>query len=131
MMVAGAKLTSGQLLSLLVGLKEVNDLDVGRQLIQCDSSDAGRLEEMISIIDHLFDHFDCSRSPKFLKTQQGKSQEVREMQLRLLTAEKRAIARKGFGVAMAQLLESPTAYELVASECHPQLDKLKTLLTQD
>jgi len=124
-------LTRDQLLKMLVGLRKVNDIDlvdVDEVLrVSCRESDRKTVRSMAAAIDSIYGSFDYTKSPEFESKLQGKSNAVREMQLRLLNSEKRADALRRLADAITSVLHGDDAYQLVARNQHHHLDELRTL----
>ena len=69
-------LSRAEMLTMLVGLKEVNDLDLveGDSVlnVSCTESDKSTVRAMASLIDQIYDDFDYEVSPEFLDKTGGK-----------------------------------------------------------
>ena len=123
--------SKADLLRLLVGLRQVNDLDLIEDpsvlaLIDGDSlrSIARRLAV---VIDHIHTDFRYERSPEFLAKVEGKSDQVREMHVRILKSKSQDKMGQRLASSLVAILDSDEAYRLVAAENHHLLDELKEL----
>ncbi len=119
------------MLKMLVGLKEVNDLDLvqGDAVLaaSCPESDNVIVRAMAAIVEDIYDGFDYESSPEFLQKIDGKSEQVQTMHRKLLDNEKLKAAKKRLGECITKLLEMDDAYNLVAVAHHHRLDELKEL----
>ena len=128
-------LTKRHLTGALVGLKRTNAQDV---LMEpgfithefCDADDAPLVLRMSAIINELFDTFDYSKSPEFLRSLNGKTAEFRAMKLRLITPARRADMLKRFGDALVRVRESDAVFELLESTRHERIKELRALLSE-
>lgn len=127
--------TKQQLINGLIGLTETNDLQVldvpGFLSCEfCEAGDVPLVRRMAQIVKGLSDGFDYASSPEFIKSVEGKSETVRAMRLKLLTAAKKTELRKRFGDSLARILESPEIYDLVKPSEHERLKELQALLIE-
>ena len=126
-------MTRRERLGLLVGLKRLNDLDLieGNALFK-EAGFLPREREAVTrvsgIIHVLYDDFDYTKSPEFLRSTEGKSEGFRAMKVRLLTSEKRAEALRRFSEALEGILDSEEARDLVPASQLPKLDELKRVV---
>jgi len=124
-------LSPAEVLKMLVGLKEVNDLDVINDdavlAASCTESDKATVRSMAAIIEEVYDSFDYEASPEFLAKLEGKSEQVQTMHRKLLDQTKRRDAVRRLGEAITQLLSSNDAFNLVNIEQHHRLIALKEL----
>jgi len=124
-------LTKNEMLRMLIGLKEVNDLDLVASdavlAASCHEADNATVRMMASIVEEIYDGFDYELSPEFLSRVNGKSAQVQAMHRKLLDNEKLNEAKKRLAKAMARLLEVDEVYKLVAVTDHHRLDELKRL----
>lgn len=124
-------LTRTEILRMLVGLGEVNDLDLIRSdavlAESCLDSEKAIVRAMAGLIQGLFEDFDYAMSPEFLQMIDGKSPQVRAMHRKLIGKEKQIEARKRLGESITMLLEEDDAYGLVAETYRDRLDHLKEL----
>jgi hypothetical protein len=82
---------------------------------------------MAATLGAIYQSFDYAKSPAFSSKLEGKSEGAKAMQMRLLTAEKRADAAQLLGVALCALLTSNDTYQLIVPDFHHLLDKLRAL----
>lgn len=119
-----------EILKMIVGLKEVNDLDLLEDAVLntiCVASDKTTIQAMAAIIDLIYDEFDYESSPEFLQKIEGKSEQLQAMFRKLLDKEKLNEARKRLGRSITAILNSRDAYNLVAVPHHQRLRELKEL----
>jgi hypothetical protein len=116
---------------MIVGLKQVGDLDLieNESVLAdvCNADDRPRVLAMASLVERLFDKFDYESSPEFLSKLDGRSETLRAMQIKLLTAEKKKQLAERFGCSLTQILCSQDAYVLVPPDSHADLDELKAM----
>jgi hypothetical protein len=124
-------LDAEQVLKMLVGLKEVGDLEtVGSESVLasvCKADDRPKVLAMASIVERLLDEFDYETSPEFLCKIDGKSEQLQAMQRNLLTSERRKQLAERFGRSLTQILRSRDAYVLAPPVWHVELDELRTI----
>lgn len=127
-------LTKGQLAGILVSFNETRSLHLLEEPAvleeTCLPRDLSIVIQMSAIISRLLDTFDYSRSPEFLRSVEGKSPEFLAMKLRMITPIRRTEVRKRLGDALANVLKSNAAFELVDEPRHKLLEELRTLLFQ-
>lgn len=124
-------LDATDILKMLVGLKQVDDLDVvsSEAVLSsvCSLKNRTSVLKMASIVDQLLDVFDYELSPEFATKLNGKSAEVQAMHRKLLSPDRRKHVLERFGRALTELLDSREAYDLVPADNHGALDELRTL----
>ncbi len=124
-------LTRAEILKMLVGLKEVNDIDLLMDddilNASCIESDKPTVRAMATIIDQIYNDFDYESSPEFLQKIEGKSEQVQAMHRRLLNEEKLKQAGKRLGESLTAILDSEDAFNLVTVAHHDRLEALKEL----
>jgi hypothetical protein len=97
----------------------------------CDADDVPLVLRMSAIINELFDTFDYSKSPEFLRSLNGKTAEFRAMKLRLITPRPAGrIMLKRFGDALVRVRESDAVFELLESTRHERIKELRALLSE-
>lgn len=120
---------------MLVGLKETGSeqvLDEPAFLTWeiCERGDIPLVRRMSTIINELFDSFDYSKSPEFIRSLSGKSAEFRAMKLRLITPMRRTETRKRLGDALAHFADSDAVLDLIEDNRHERIKELRSLLTE-
>ncbi len=124
-------LTQEEMLKMLVGLKEVNDLDLVDDnavlAASCRDSDRGTVRAMAKIIEDIYESFDYEVSPEFIGKLDGKSEQVQTMHRKLLDQSKRKDAVRRLGESITRILASNDVFELVRLEQHHLLVELKEL----
>jgi hypothetical protein len=127
-------LSRSQVLNMLVGLKEVGDLELVDQDVILSKATAPSafplVRSMAAIIRQLFDAFDYEQSPEFENKSVNKSPEVQQMLRRLLTPENRKAARLRLAEALSSVLDSNAAFDLVSLDKHALLLELRMLAGQ-
>lgn len=125
-------LSRRETLQLLVGLNEVDDLDlvVDESLLQvsCRIDDKEKVRSMASVIELIYKRFDYERSPEFVDKMDGKSAQVQAMHRRLLDSERRNKVVRRLGDAIVRIEDNDDAYRLVAVVDHYLLNELKSLI---
>ncbi len=120
-----------EILKLLVGLREVNDLDLaGDDRVLGASVPAAKAEAvraMVEVIDCLYADFDYEASAEFRQKIAGKSSQVQAMHRKLLDQAKLKAIQKRLGEALIHVVETDDAYQLIAPAHHGQLDQLRRL----
>jgi len=124
-------LTQVEMLKMLVGLKEVNDLDLvddnAVMVASCQDSDRVVVRAMAKLIEEIYDSFSYEMSPEFIGKLEGKSEQVQTMHRKLLDQSKRKDVMRRLGESLTQILTSNGAFELVRLEHHHLLVELKEL----
>ena len=124
-------LTRNEILKMIVGLKEVNDLDLLKSdtllNVSCIDSDKSTVRAMSTIIDNIFDEFNYEQSPEFIQKIKGKSEQLQRMHRKLLDQDKLKQAHKRLGESITAILDSNDAFSLVSAVHHQQLEDLKIL----
>ncbi len=128
-------LNKQQLIGMLVGLTRVNDIDlVNDQSVLshevCLDGDRSLVRRMAEIVSELYETFDYSRSPEFLRSIEGRSVEVRAMRERLLTPIKRAEIQTRLGQALEKVWESDEVFELIEPSRQERVKELRNLLCE-
>ncbi len=88
------------------------------------------VRRMAEIVSDLFEAFDYSRSPEFLRSVAGKSAEFIAMKQRLITPMKRAEIQKRLGRALEKVWNCDDVFELVEPSRHAQIKELRNLLSE-
>ncbi len=124
-------LTRNEILKMIVGLKEVNDLDLLKDdtLLNVSRFDLDKktVRAMSIIIDKIFNEFDYEHSPEFIQKIAGKSEQVQCMHRKLLDQEKLKQVQKRLGESITSILDSDDAFSLVPAVYHQHLEDLKKL----
>lgn len=124
-------LSAGDVLKMLVGLKEVDDLDIVSSdavlSSACKAEDRPTVLAMAAIVDQLLDSFDYEKSPEFEAKIYGKSDDVQAMHRKLLSPDRRKKLSARFGKSLTELLVSEEAFELVPITSHIRLNELRSL----
>lgn len=124
-------LSAGDVLKMLVGLKQAGDLDIISSdavlSSTCKPDDRSKVLAMAAIVDQLLDAFEYERSPEFEAMVKGKSDDVRELHRKLLSPEKLRNHSVRFGQSLTELLVSDEAFELMPLGSHDSLNELKSL----
>lgn len=124
-------LSAPEVLKLLVGLKEVGDLDIVSSdvilSIACKTEDRPTVLMMAAIIDQLLDSFDYEKSPEFEAKIYGKSDVVQAMHRKLLSPDRQRTLSARFGKSLSELLVSNEAFDLVPIASYIRLNELKSL----
>lgn len=124
-------LSGGDVLKMLVGLKEVGDLDIVSSdavlSSACSTNNRPTVLAMAEAIDQLLETFDYQASPEFVSKIADKSEEVQAKHRKLLSPDRLKRLKGRFGKSLTELLVSREAYDLVPLEVHKVLDNLKTL----
>lgn len=124
-------LNAGDVLKMLVGLKEVGDLDIVSSdavlSSACSAKDRPTVLAMAELVEQLLEGFDYEKSPEFKRKLSGKSEDVQAMHRKLLSAERLKRLTERFGSSLTVLLVSNDAYDLVPVDHHAALDRLKML----
>jgi hypothetical protein len=124
-------LSPSEMLTMLVGLEEVNDLDLVEDdavlMASCADEDRETVRSMAAIIEGLYEAFDYEHSPEFQDKVSGKSEQVQTMHRKLLDPSKRKDALQRLGVALTQVLTSDDAFTLIPSCNHSRLTELRKL----
>ncbi len=128
-------LSKQQLIGLLVGLKRVNDIElINDQAVLsnevCLDGDRGLVRRMAFIVNELYETFDYSRSPEFLRSTEGKSAEFKAMRQRLLTPTKRIEVQRRLGHALERVWESDEVFELIEPSRLGRIKELRNLLCE-
>lgn len=127
-------LSAGDVLKMLVGLKEVGDLDIVSSdavlSSTCRNEDRPTVLAMAAIVEQLLDVFDYEESPEFQSKINGKSDDVQAMHRKLLSPDRRKKLLTRFGKALTELLVSEEAFDLVPSENHDRLSELRALASR-
>ena len=125
-------LTKEEMLKMLVGLKEVNDLDLvdGNTVLaaSCQDSDRTAVCAMAKIIEDIYESFDYEASPEFIGKLEGKSEQVQTMHRKLLDQSKRKEAKRRLGESITRILVSDDVFKLVRFKHHDLLVELKELV---
>jgi hypothetical protein len=129
------QLSKQQLLGVLVGLKETSNeqvLDEPAFLTReiCDRGDIPLVRRMFAIISELVDSFDYSKSPEFVRSLSGKSDEFRAMKLRLFTPMRRTQTLKRFGDALTNVADSDAVLDLIENNRRERIKELRSLLSE-
>src|SRR5690349_15246588 len=72
----------------------------------CLYGDAPLFRRMVAITKELYDSFDYSRTPEFLKTLEGKSEAYKSMSVKLITPVKKTELLERYSDTVAGILES-------------------------
>ncbi len=118
-------------LQMLVGLKEANDIHIldSDACLRgvCEVTDFGTIRQMASIDSRVFDSFDYTQSPEFIASIQGKSAAAQDYIRKHFSPEKRKAAENRLGDALTGIEDSNAAFELLPIKHHGLLDELKRL----
>lgn len=124
-------LSAGDVLKMLVGLREVGDLDiVSSEAVlssACRTEDRPKVLAMAAIVEQLLDSFNYEESPEFQSKINGKPDDVQAMHRKFLSPDRRKKLLTRFGKSLTELLVSDEAFDLVPSENHDWLSELRTL----
>jgi hypothetical protein len=126
-------LSKQQLIGMLVGLKRVNDIDLveDRAVLNhrvCLEGDILLVRRMAGIVNELYDTFNYSRSPEFLRSIEGKSAEFKSMREKLLTPAKRNEIQRRLDQALEQIMSSDEVFELIEPGRQERIKELRNLL---
>lgn len=126
-------LNKQQLICMLVGLTRVSDIDLvnDKAVLShevCLVSDQSSVRRMAAIVSELYDTFDYSQSPEFIRSIEGKSPEFRAMRQRMLTPMMRTELRSRLGRALEKVLDSEEVLDLIELRRQELIKELRTLL---
>ncbi len=124
-------LKAGDVLKMLVGLKEVGDLDIVSSdavlSSACNAEHRSAVLAMAELVEQLLKGFDYEKSPEFQRKVSGKSADVQSMYRKMLSPDRLKRLAERFGISLTVLPVSNDAYDLVPAEYHDALDRLKLL----
>ncbi len=127
-------LTKNEILNLIVGLQQANDLELlnGNSPVLtadvCYREDIPLIQAMGTIVDELMTGFDYSHSPQFEEFVAGKSEAYRQARLRQLSPVRRTEWKAQLADSLTQVLVSEEVLELVPVSHHPKIHELRSLL---
>ena len=127
-------MTKRQLVGVIVSLNRDSFLEALREPSvlreMCAPEDVTRVLRMSEIAGELLDTFDFSKSPEFLRSLEGKSDEFCSMKRRLITPVRRAETLNRLDVALANVLDSDDALDLVEETRHWRIMELRAVLLE-
>lgn len=128
-------ITKQVLISCIVGFKETNSFQVLDEPgflneEMCHKGDIPLVRRIAAITSELFDAFDYSKSPEFVRSLEGKSEAFRAMKLKLITPQRRTEMRKRLGDALARVIDSDEVLELIEPGRWERIKELRNLLTE-